>query len=196
MNDRLTPGTLVLVQGAEKETVEKQIVDSMVLVECLLYLPKEAAANDASAAPHQCNSAHVKVPAILLGSGSEQHITLCVGDNLGTVKCTAHIFDKGGAVAVDRLDGRPFKHLGCGNAFLFQRREAAREYRLPDECYRLAEIERTEDGPLTGTFLSGGVKDLIDNGLPIFIFLGKNMTRYLDEVTVKFAFVPIREDLL
>ena len=70
VNQRLAPRRLILVERAGKEAVEQQIIRAWILVEGLFDFAQEAAANDASAAPHQRDAAHIQVPAILFGRGS------------------------------------------------------------------------------------------------------------------------------
>src|SRR5664280_3148089 len=51
-------------------------------------------------------------------------------------------------------------------------------------------IESCNCGPFTSTFLSGGIKNLINKWLIISIFICQYITSNLNKVTVKFTFVP------
>jgi len=59
----------------------------------------------------------------------------------------------------------------------------------------LAKIERAEDGPLAGALLACRVQNLIDERLSVFVFFGKDLARYLDQITVEFTLVPFDKDL-
>ena len=109
MNERLAPRSLILIQSAEKEVIEKKIVDSRILVEGFLDFSQKSAANDASAAPHQCDTAHVQIPAVLFGGSSQQHVSLRVRDDLGAIKGAAHILNERDAVALDNFSDWTFK---------------------------------------------------------------------------------------
>ena len=90
----------------------------------------------------------------------------------------------------------PFKNLRGFDALLLERREAARKDRLADQRYRLAEIERADDGPLAGALLAGGVENLIDERLAVFVLLGEDVAGDFDQVTVQLALVPLGENLV
>ena len=82
MHQRIAPRGLILVERLEEEAVEQQILDPRVFVECFFDLAQKAAANDASAALHQRDAAHVQVPAVLFCGGPEQHVALRIRDDL------------------------------------------------------------------------------------------------------------------
>ena len=56
LNNRRTPSPLIVVQHLGKEIINKQIRKLRILVVSLFDLSKEPAANNAPAAPHQCDS--------------------------------------------------------------------------------------------------------------------------------------------
>ena len=45
-------------------------------------------------------------------------------------------------------------------------------------------------------FLPGGVEDLVDDRSAVFVFLGEDVARDLDEVAVQLALVPLGEDVV
>jgi hypothetical protein len=94
------------LSASEKKLSSSRFSIPGILVEGFLDLAQEAAADDASAAPHERDAAHVQVPAVLFGGGPEQHVALRVGDDLGAVKGAAHLFNKRGAVAGRSCIGR------------------------------------------------------------------------------------------
>ena len=90
----------------------------------------------------------------------------------------------------------PCKNLRRFNAFIFQRRQAARKDRLADQSNRLAEIERADDRPLARALLAGGVENLVDDRLAVFVLFGKDLAGDFDQVTVQLALVPLGKDLV
>ena len=60
----------------------------------------------------------------------------------------------------------------------------------------MPEIERGDRGPLAGALLAGGVEDLVDQRLAVFVLLGEDVGRDFDQVAVEFALVPFGEDLV
>src|ERR1039458_8780186 len=140
-HDRLAPGCLVLVDGAQEELVEEQVVEVLLFVEGGLDVAQELAANNATAAPHESDTAHVQVPAVLLGSGFEQHVALRVGDDLGAIEGAAHILNECGTVADGGLRLGSLEDLGGGDALVFECGQTARKDRLADEGDGLTGVE-------------------------------------------------------
>ena len=103
MNNRFSPRGLIAVEGFGKKSSSSKFSRPRVLIEGFFDFAQESAADDASSAPHQRNSAHVEVPAVLLGRRSQQHVTLRVGNNLGTIERVANALNVSDAVAVNSL---------------------------------------------------------------------------------------------
>ena len=185
---------MVLIENARKEAVEQEIAEGGVGCKSLFDLAEEATTDNAAAPPHEGNAAHVEVPSVLLCRGAQQHVALGIGDDLGAVKGPAHIFNERGSIANGGFRVRSLEHGRRSHALFFKCREAAAENRLADECDRLAKIERTDDCPLTGSLLTGSVKDLVDERRAIFIFRSEDVARDLDEIAVELSLVPIGED--
>src|ERR1035437_9182253 len=196
MNQRLAPRRLVLADRRGEKTVQQQIFRRGFLVVSLFDLAQKLAANDASAAPHQRDAAKVQIPAMLLGGGLQQHITLRVRDDLGAVKRPPHILNKGSSVADRGLGRRPLQNLRRCDALFLQRRQTAREDRLANQSQWLAQIERADRRPLARALLAGRVQYLIHNRRAVFVLLGKDVPGNLDQVTVQFALVPLRENIV
>jgi len=165
----------------------------VILVEGFPDFAEEAAADDASAAPHEGDAAHVEVPAVLFGGGAEEHVALRIGDDFGAVEGAAHFFNEGDAVGGGGDGGGAFKDFGGGDAFVFERGEAAGEDRFADEGDGLAGVEGADDGPLTGAFLACGVEDFVDEGLAVLIFFGEDVAGDFDQEAVELALVPFGE---
>ena len=194
MGEGFAPRILIGVDGGGEEAVEEEIGEVLILVECLLNFAEEAAAVDASAAPHEGDAAHVEVPAILFCGGAEEHVALGVGDDFGAVEGTAYLFNEGNAVGGGGDGGGAFKDFGGGDTFVFERGEAAGEDRFADEGDGLAGVEGADDGPLTGAFLACGVEDFVDEGLAVFIFFGEDVAGDFDQEAVELALVPFGKD--
>ncbi len=69
----------------------------------------------------------------------------------------------------------PVRIFDAVDALVLQRREAARKDRLADQRDRLAQVERADHGPLAGALLAGGVENLVDQRLAVFVLLGEDV---------------------
>src|SRR5882757_6221389 len=103
VNERLTPIHLVLVESAREEIVRQKVVELLIGVERLFDVSEENRTNDATAAPHERDSAHVEIPASFFFGGAKQHITLRVAHHLRTVERAAHVLDEFGLQADGNL---------------------------------------------------------------------------------------------
>ena len=72
----------------------------------------------------------------------------------------------------------------CDDAFVLHRRKAAGVNSLSDQRNRHAQFERVDARPFAGAFLPGGVQNLVHHRRAVFIILGENLARYLDQVAV------------
>src|SRR5436190_12829931 len=80
--DDRAPAFLATLDLAAEIVVEQQVHQFGIVVERLLDLAEEAAANDAAAPPHEGNTAVVEVPLVFGGGGAHQHVTLRIADDL------------------------------------------------------------------------------------------------------------------
>src|ERR1035437_6576616 len=191
MNQRLPPRCLILIKHPGKEAVEQQILKRRIRVVRSLNLAQETAANDAAAAPHQRNAAHVQVPAIFLGRCLQEHVTLRIRNHLGAIERSAHILNELRTTADISLGRRSREYFRSCDALILQRRQTPREHRFANQGYRLPEVESAVSCPLTRAFLSGSVQYLIDNRFAVLVLLGKYLAGYLDQVTVQLTLVPL-----
>ena len=83
-----------LFSALEKKSSSSRLARFGIFVEGGLDVAQEDAADDAAAAPHQRDAAHVQVPALVLLRGAQQHVTLRVADHLGAVERAANILDE------------------------------------------------------------------------------------------------------
>src|SRR6266850_4346143 len=135
VDDTAPPGSLVVVQRLAEEIVEQQIGEPRILIVRLLDLAEEAAADDATAAPHQGDPAEVQIPALLLRCFAQKHVALRVGDHLRAVKSPPYILDEGLAVLLRRAF-RSGQDAGGGDTLVFHGGETAREYRFSNQRHR------------------------------------------------------------
>src|SRR5438270_3705098 len=113
------PGILIIDQHLAEEIVQKKIRDLRILVVGFLDLAEKAAANDTASAPHQGDPAEVQVPAFALGGFAQQHVALRIGNDLGTIKSPADIFDERRAVCYGARRLWGFEYLGRRDALVF-----------------------------------------------------------------------------
>src|ERR1017187_2335993 len=196
LHDRPAPAGLVFVQRAREKVVQQQVGERGVLVKRCLDVAEEARADDAAAAPHQRNAAHVQVPALVLLRGAQQHVALRVAHHLGAVERAAHLFDELFALCDGFRFGRPVQYLGRLHALVLQGGEAAGKHALADQRQRHAQVERRDGRPLACALLSGGVEDLVDQRRSVFVLLGEDGGGDFDEVAVQLALVPLGEDVV
>src|SRR6266700_3682310 len=93
-NYAAAPPFLILHQCLAEKIVEQQVIQAGVLVERFGDFAQETAADDAAAAPHQCDAAEVQMPALILRGFAQQHVTLRVGNEFRAIQRAANVFDK------------------------------------------------------------------------------------------------------
>src|SRR5260370_35164063 len=162
------------------------------LVVSFLDLAEEAAAYDASAAPHQRDSAEVQIPALLLRRFAQQHIALGIGDDLRAVERAPHVPDELLAVHAYRTHRGP-QDLRSRHALFFHRRETARKHGFADQGHWRTQIQGADAGPLSRTFLAGRVQNLFDHRRSIVILLGEDLAGDFYQVADDLTLVPIRK---
>ena len=129
-----------------------------------------------------------------------EHVALSVADDLRGVERVADFLHERGAFfgVAGGGDGgfRAFEFAGGANAVVLHRRNAAGVDGLGHEGDRRAEVERVDDCPFAGSFLTGGIEDFVHERRAVGVFLGENIAGDLDEVAVEFAFVPLGEGVV
>jgi hypothetical protein len=66
------------VYSFHEKVVKKEVYEVVVLIERLFDVTKKSTSNDASSAPHESDTAHVKLPAKVMCRFSHQHKALRV----------------------------------------------------------------------------------------------------------------------
>ena len=123
-----------------------------------------------------------------------EHEALSVRDDLGCIEGLLEIVEDLLLVAAEA--GLGALELLAGAATLaLERGQASREHSLADERHGLAHVERVDGGPLAGTLLTCGVKDLLDERGAIVVVVVENVAGDLDEEGVEHALVPLGEDI-
>src|SRR5690554_1239545 len=157
------PALLSCLHSLLEERIKQQVLQCRVVVKRLLDISQKTGTDDASTAPHQCDTAIIEVPAILPGSFHHQVITLCIRDDLGSVNSRFQIIDELLFISFEfRL--LPFKDPGRFHPQLFLRRETAGEDRFTDQCERYTQVQRRDSGPFPRTLLSGCIEYLLYQG--------------------------------
>jgi len=120
---RQAPRVLTVSDSLVKEIIEKEINKRRILIERLLDLSEENAANNTSATPHQRNTPIVQLPAKLLRRMLEQHEPLRIRDDLRRIQRPTNVFNERllSANQIGFGRGRFWEHLARTNAFFFQR---------------------------------------------------------------------------
>lgn len=195
VRDDDTPARLAVRDGALEELVQQQVAQLSVLVERLLDVAEEHAANDAAASPHQRDLAIVEVPVELLGRLTQQHEALRVRDDLRRVQGATNVLDELGLVAGERGHLRTRQLFGRLNTFVLQRGQATSEHRLADQRDRYAEVEGGDRRPFTGALLAGRIANASDQRRSVFALVLQNVGGDLDEERVELGLVPLLEHL-
>ena len=189
----VAPALLSLGEFAGEVGIEQDVGDGGVLVERLLDLAEEHAADDAAAPPHQGDAAVVQVPSVLLRGSAHQGIPLRIGNYLRGEEGLAEILQERGTVPGVLRGFRAFEYLGCGHTLLLLCGEAAGEDGLADQCQRHSLVEGGDGGPFAGALLAGGVEDVVQHVAAVLILLREDVAGDLHEVAVEVALVPLGE---
>ena len=83
-----------LVDCAQEKVVEQKIRKFGIAIERLFDAAEEARANNAAAAPHQADRAHIERPSALLAGCTQQHEALRVADDFRCVKRVFNVLEK------------------------------------------------------------------------------------------------------
>jgi hypothetical protein len=135
-------------------------------------------------------------PILLDGHGAHQGEALGVGADLRGVERITHRIDQLLLVAGEvRL--RSLEDFRGGDAFFFQRADAAGEDGFRNGRDGNAGVESVGHGPFARSFLSGAVLDDVDDGgAGHGVFHRKDVGRDFDEKGIEVAGVPIGEGFL
>jgi hypothetical protein len=87
-------------------------------------------------------------------------------------------------VALEGFTGRSLDELGSSASLLLEGRETTGKDGLTDEGDGHTHVESVDGGPLSGTLLSGSVKDLSDHGDTVLVLEPEDVTGDLDEERV------------
>lgn len=68
--------------------------------------------------------------------------------------------------------------------------------RLPDQGQRNPQVERCNCSPFAGTFLTGRIQNLLNDGFPVLILKSQDIAGNLDEVTVELFGIPLLKDFM
>ncbi|MPM79426.1 hypothetical protein SDC9_126459 [bioreactor metagenome] len=96
----------------------------------------------------------------------------------------------------NRLDRLRWENLAGLNALTLLAGNAAGEDRLYDQGKRHPCMEGADAGPLTGSFLACGVKDLVQQIRSILFLEGEDILGDFDEIGVQVALIPLGEHLV
>jgi hypothetical protein len=153
LGDDVSPTLGGLGNGLGEEGIKQQVLELGVLGVGSLDITQEDGTDNATTAPHQCNTSIVQVPAVLLGSLTHQHETLSIRDDLGGVKSLGDIVDEL-LLVTSELGLGASEDLRGTNTLVLDGGEAAGKDSLTNQGDGHAVVEGRDDGPLTGSLLN------------------------------------------
>jgi hypothetical protein len=124
----------------------------------------------------------------------DQHETLGVRNDLRRVQSLLEVIDEGLAVAREAW-AWSIEETGGTTTLRLERTQATGEDSLANQSNGHTEIQSVDSGPLSGTFLTSGVHDLLDNGDTVVVILVHDVAGDLDEERVEYTLVPLGENI-
>jgi hypothetical protein len=119
----------------------------------LLDFPQESRTDDTAAAPHERHAAVIEIPVIFLRGGAHEHVTLRIGNDLGSIQRVVQVVQQRVFIAGDeRL--RAFQHLRGIHALFLQGDNPRLKHGFDDQGKRDAS-SGVDPGPLAGAFWAG-----------------------------------------
>ena len=85
--------------AAVKKRIQQQIGQVRIPLNRITNILEKGGTNDAAAAPHQRDGSKVEIPVSVARNRLHELKPLCIGDDLGSVKCLLQIVDQHVAVA-------------------------------------------------------------------------------------------------
>jgi hypothetical protein len=124
----------------------------------------------------------------------DQHEALGVRNDLRRVQSLLKVVDESRLV-FGRGGVRSVKETGSTATLSLERTQAASENSLTDQSDGHTEVQRVDGGPLSGTLLTSGVQNLLNDSCAILVVLVHDIAGDFDEEGVEDALVPLGEDI-
>lgn len=196
LGNDVSPSWLSLLDGVLEEVGEEEVLELWVLAVGISDVLEEDGADDASSAPHEGDGWLVELPLVLLSGLLHEHETLGVGDNLGGVKRLLEVLKELLAVTSELgLASNEWEDLRGFGALSLDGRQATGKDGLSNQGNRHTEIKSVDGSPLSGSLLSSGVKDLLEEWGSVIIIEVHDIAGDLDQERVKDALVPLGENI-
>ncbi|KAH3667268.1 hypothetical protein OGAPHI_002917 [Ogataea philodendri] len=194
-SESLSPSGLCLGNSLVEEWVEQQVLQVWVLSVSRGDLTQENRSDDTSSSPHESNGWEIELPAVLLGSFSDQHESLSIGDDLGGVKSLFQVVDESLLVSKLRSLGWAGKQGAGSSSLLLQSRKTSSEHGLTNQGDWHTQVEGVDGGPLTGTLLASRVQNLLHQWGSVVVVESENVSGDLDQERVQNSLVPLGKDV-
>lgn len=124
-----------------------------------------------------------------------EHEALGVGDDLGSVQGLLQVINESLLVTGELGDLGSLQDTASLDTLVLQAGQASREDSLANQGDGHTEVKSVDGGPLAGTLLASGVKDLLNDGDTVVIIEAEDVTSDLDKEGVKNTAVPLLEDI-
>src|SRR5659263_99790 len=83
-----------------------------------------------------------------------------------------------------------YEYFGCRYTFFFHGGQASGKDCLPNQGQRHTFFKGCNRGPFACAFLPGGIQYLVNDRLTLFILIGQNVSRDLNQIAVEVSFIP------
>jgi len=120
LGNDVSPARLRLVDGLVEEVIEEQVLEVGVATVRLGDVLEEDRADDAATAPHERDLWLVELPLVLLACVLDEHETLSIRYDLGSVEGLFEVIDELLLVAAESLDRWALKKRGCSGTLRLQ----------------------------------------------------------------------------
>lgn len=124
----------------------------------------------------------------------DQHETLSIGDDLGSIEGLLEVVDESLLVTLE-LGRGTLQDLAGTATLVLEGTEAAGKDGLANESDGHAQVEGVDGSPLSGTLLTGLVKDLLDERSAIVVVVAEDVTGDFDQERVQDTLVPLVENV-
>lgn len=183
------------MDGLGEEVGEQKVVEVGIGAVGVCDVFEEDGADNAATTPHEGDGRLVQLPAVLLGGLLDEHETLGVGDDLGSIETLLQVLDESLLVTSELSNGSAAEDGAGADTLILEGTQATGEDRLANESDGHAQVKGVDGGPLAGTLLAGLVKDFFDKRSAVVVVVVEDITGDLNQERVEDTIVPLGEDI-